>query len=167
MGKYSILFIGLLFITSLVEAQYRINKSKYDFRTYSFQEGDRYNPSVALITSLIIPGTGQIVSGEVGRGAAFIGGFLVCGTAFIVGTTRYFGDITHPYTGEGAGLMIAGGFSTIAIYIFGTIDAVRVTKVNNLAFRDKNKTSFIQMSPYIVSFDNEKIPVGLSLNVRF
>ena len=162
MKRCTSVLISLFFFTFLGEAQYKINRTKYDYRTYAYQAGDRYNPSIALITSLIIPGIGQMVSGEGGRGAVFIGGFLVCATAFVAGTITYYDDITHPYTGEGAGLMIAGGLGTIAIYIFGTIDAVRVAKVNSLAFRDK-KTSFY-ITPCI---DTRINSAGLTFRVSF
>jgi hypothetical protein len=49
-----------------------------------------------------------------------------------VGLTKYWGNIAHPFTGEGAGLMIEGGFGTMAIYIIATIDAVRVAKVRGI-----------------------------------
>jgi hypothetical protein len=172
MKKCILLLICVLFINSFTNAQYRINKKKYDYRTYSYQPGDPYSPGVALITSLILPGLGQMVSGEGGRGATFLGGWLVCATVFAVGTTIYFSDIEHPFhTGEGAGLMIAGGLGAYAVYIFGTIDAVRVAKVNNLVFRDKNKTLYIfQMQPFIAPTNysqNPSIQTGITLKVRF
>jgi hypothetical protein len=48
------------------------------------------------------------------------------------------------------------------------IDAIRVAKVNNLAFRDKTKTGFkVKVSPYFGSFRTETVPVGITLKVQF
>lgn len=134
MKRCILLIISVLFVNSFVNAQYRINKIKYNCRTYSYQAGDPYNPGVAVITSLILHGLGQMISSEGGRGVAFLGGYLICGTAFVIGTNKYFSDISNPLlTCKGAVPMIAGGFGTMATYIIATIDAVRVAKVNNLA----------------------------------
>ena len=54
--------------------QYKQNKLNYNHKQYSFQKGDRYNPTIAGVASFLIPGLGQAVSGEVGRGVAFFGG---------------------------------------------------------------------------------------------
>jgi hypothetical protein len=76
MKKAILIFISALFICSIVNAQYRINKTKYDFHKYSYHVGDPYNPSVSGLTSFFIPGLGQMLSGEVGRGFGFLSGYL-------------------------------------------------------------------------------------------
>ena len=72
MKRFILLLIGLLFISSFTNAQYRINKTKYDYRTYKHQVDDPYNPSVDGFVSFLVPGLGQMISGELGRGAAFL-----------------------------------------------------------------------------------------------
>jgi hypothetical protein len=64
--------------------------------------------------------------------------------------------------------VLLGFAGFVAIDLISLVDAVRVAKVNNLAFRDKYKTSYkVQLSPWFGSFHNESIPAGLSLKVKF
>lgn len=167
------MFICMLLISEGAGAQYRINKTKYDYRSYSSQSGDPYNPTLAGLTSFLIPGLGQMISGETGRGAAFLGGFAGGAIMIIAGV-----NLSNTYTenepgNEGsivlvAGLVTVGLISMIGVDIWAVTDAIRVAKVNNLAFRDKNKTGYtLQVNPYIGSFRTENIPVGISLRVRF
>ena len=72
MKKVILIFISAFLICTIVNAQYKINKTKYDYHTYTYQVGDRYSTGVAGITSFLIPGLGQMLSGEVGRGAGFL-----------------------------------------------------------------------------------------------
>ena len=71
----------------------------------------------------------------------------------------------------GIGLMIAGLAGAAAIDICSVVDATRVAKVNNLAWRDSNSVGFnLQMEPYIspiYTCGSTKTQVGLSLKVNF
>jgi hypothetical protein len=150
----------IIFINASTNAQYKINKTKYDFRTFKHHPGDPYDPTVAGIASFLFPGVGQMVSGEAVRGAVFLGGYAGFLALLIIGSTT--GDIDKAIP------RVAIGFSGIVVLdVISVIDAVHVAKVNNLAFRDRKKISQFQISPYIGSFVAEKIPVGLSLRVRF
>jgi len=176
MKRYILLLISALFISSFANAQYRINKTKYDYRTYSYQVGDRYNPPVAGVTSFILPGLGQMLSGEGGRGVAFLGGFSVCVAATTIGMIRTFDSIGSGLSGDvpregGLLMMVAGSIGMFTVDIWSILDAVRVAKVNNLAWRDKNKTSNnFQIQPYInTTYYNKTgvIPAGITLKVTF
>jgi len=165
--------IVILFISASASAQYRVNKKKYDFKTYSYQVGDPYDPSVAGLTSFLIPGLGQMISGEGGRGAAFLVGFVGCAIISVVGVNQSYtyNDISPGNEGSiviVAGLVVTGFIGMIGVDIWSIVNAIHVAKVNNLAFRDKNKTGFnVKVSPYIGSFRNETVPVGLSMKVKF
>ncbi len=168
--------IDILLISSLANAQYKINKSKYNYRIYSYEVGDPYSPVAAGITSLLIPGLGQALSGEPKRGLVFFGGFTACTIITSIGLLRLVELIGSGISGEvpkgsGLGMMAAGSVGMYTVDIWSIIDAVRVAKVNNLAFRDKNKTSYIfQIHPFInTAYYNQyaSIPIGLTLKVRF
>jgi hypothetical protein len=158
--KLFLILACIIFINAGTNAQYKINKTKYNYRTFRHQSGDPYNPAVAGIASFLIPGVGQMVSGEAGRGAVFLGGYAGFLTLFIVGSTT--GDIDKAIP------RVLIGFSGIVLLdVISSIDAVRVAKVNNLAFRDRKRISQFQISPYMGSFAAGKNPVGISLRVRF
>lgn len=167
MKRCFLILISLLFIGSFANAQYRINKTKYDYRTYSHQAGDRYSPIVAGVTSYILPGLGQMLSGEGGRGAAFLGGDFTCTAVFIAGVIIAGKDNIN----TGVTIASLGLLGWTAIDIWAIVDAVRVAKVNNLSFRDKNKTSInLQINPYIDHYNYNitgKLQPGISLKFTF
>ena len=176
MKKWLVLIVSIMFISSLADAQYKINKSKYDYRTYSYKDGDRYVPAAAGVASFVIPGLGQMISGEPARGLAFLGGFTVCTIATSVGLIQLVNTIGSGISGEvpdgnGLFLMAAGGIGMYVFDIWAIIDAVRVAKVNNLVYRDKNKNSYnFQLHPYIKPeyySQNEKLCMGITLKVGF
>jgi len=173
MKRYVIFLISVLFLSSLASAQYKINKNKYDYRTYSYQAGDPYNPIMAQQLSIIIPGLGQIYCKERGRGAAFLTAslgndiILCAGILWLIGNRLE--DIKSNFVPKS--MAIGGGIGFFAIRFWSSADADRVARVNNLVSRDKNKTSYdLQIQPYINSnFYSEtgSIPAGITLRVTF
>jgi hypothetical protein len=63
--------------------------------------------------------------------------------------------------------MLAGLTSSAIFWVWSIGDAVKVAKINNMAWRDKGKTGQLQIGPYIRSMPNGKVPVGIALRVRF
>ena len=166
MKKPILIIISALLICTIVNAQYRINKTTYDYHDYRHQAGDRYSPTVAGVTSFFLPGLGQMLSGEGGRGLCFLGGYLGFGTVYCVGIVRAFDG-----GGGAAGLLYTGMAGLIVVDIWSIVDAIRVAKVNNLAFRDKNRTSLnLKIRPYINRTDylmTSKLTTGISLTFTF
>jgi len=165
---------------TMANAKYKISKTMYDYKTWTHEEGDPYNPTTCGILS-IIPGVGQMVAHEYGRGAAFLGGFAGCLFLSFVGGATAMGsarkteenkmETDEPQAVLGIGLMLAGLAGAAAIDIYSVVDAVRVAKVNNLVWRDKMGTGFnLQMEPYfspIQTCGSTKAQLGLSLKVKF
>jgi hypothetical protein len=63
-------------------------------------------------------------------------------------------------------------YVNLGIRLWSFFDAVNIAKVNNLFFRDQDKTSLdLNLLPYIGSPDyfqlHEEIPVGLTLFITF
>ena len=173
--KSFILLLFLVFICGSQYAfgQYKQNKLNYNYKEYMSQKGDPYNPTVTGIASFFVPGLGQVVAGETGRGIAFFAGYAVSYGIFINGAYRVtkFVDNNPNYSGgkiEGFGGFLFGLASAIAITVWSTSDAVRVAKVNNLAFRDtRNKTSF-KIEPHLFNSPNETgVTGGLKLNFNY
>ena len=81
----AILIICLITFATLSHGQYKINKTKYNAQMYSPHIGDPFNPVVAGITSYLIPGLGQVYSGETRRGLTFLGGAMGCLLVFVKG----------------------------------------------------------------------------------
>lgn len=161
-----VMLIITFLINNLVSAQYRVNKKLYDYENYSHQPGDPYSPVAAGLVSTLIPGSGQMLSGEFGRGAAFLGGFIGCFGTMFTGFV-YLDDDTPAF------LIVESASLTgmIFIWFFSIIDAVHVAKVNNLAYRDKKDISYnFKVQPCLNILNvplDASIPLGITLKVRF
>jgi hypothetical protein len=165
--------IVVLFFSSTADAQYRLNKTMYKSKDYFYLAGDPYNPSVAGLTSFLVPGLGQMISGEPGRGVAFFGGFAGGAIMIAAGVSQSYKYTEDSPGNEGnwvlvAGLVAVGIIDMVGMDIWAVADAIYVAKINNLASRDKNKTGFnVKFSPYYGAFNNEPDSIGLSLKIRF
>ena len=159
---------------------YNARREYYKGTQYISEYGDPYNPWVAGFASYFLPGLGQIVCGETGRGLAFLGGVTgayVLTFAGIAGLSSYNYDGGYYNGGNSTATMIVigGAIATAGIYIWNIFDAVQVAKVNNLYRRDLEKHAQlnIQIAPYIdmnkqlVSLGEKQPTVGLSLHVNF
>ena len=151
----------LLFIScSVVSGQYADKKSKFNYKEYSYQTGDRYEPTLAGVCSFLIPGLGQVVSGETKRGLGFFAG-SIGSYAMILGSVDDDGYVKNVTQGR------IGAIGLIGIWIWSMVDAVQVAKVNNLALREKNKISSIRLQPTLLPTGNSnKIAGGLRLSIK-
>lgn len=175
MNKICFLVIAFIFISASGTAQYRINKLKYDYHDYTRIEGDRYEPLVAGVTSSLLPGLGQIISGEPGRGFAFLGAYAGCAAIYITGFIRTYDILGAGISGEevkegGLSMMLLGGTATLSIIVWSVVDAVRVAKVNNLAWRGRELSSSFEIEPFINSISytqNSSVQKGVTFKIIF
>ncbi len=174
MKRFIFLILGVLLISITSYGQYRVNKKQYDYKSYAYQVGDPYNPTIAGVASFLIPGLGQMISGEGGRGVGFLAGSFGSFIIFYVGAVERNNYINNGSGGSssGTGLMLVGLGSAIGVEIWSVVDAVRVAKVNNLAFRANNKTSMdLKVEPFLMNIgalNNENyISTGLTLKMTF
>ena len=151
---------------------YRVNKSKYKNRVYSRQAGDPYSPTDAGIHSFLIPGFGQMTSGEVGRGIAFLGSYIACAGIIAIGYESAGNYGFHGSSKGGIAAVLVGVWGMLTTHLCSIVDAVHVAKVNNLAFRDRAKTlSDFKIQPFIFPMNNinieNKVSVGMTIKVTF
>lgn len=113
-----------------------------------------------------------MVAHEYGRGAAFLGGYAGCwvltGTGVLMGFAFYQEDWGVPVAGT---IFAIGLLGVGTVDIWSIVDAMRVAKVNNLAWRDRNNIGFnLQLEPFILpvkTYGFTNTQVGLSLKVNF
>ncbi|HNZ61957.1 MAG TPA: hypothetical protein PK903_00585 [Paludibacteraceae bacterium] len=162
---------------------YKEKENYYKDELYFPKFGDPYHPWVAGLASYFIPGLGQMTSGEIGRGFAFMGGaaaslfvLMIGYIGVIEGIDSYYND--DYYTSENNQIfpvLTLGGFlSYFVINIWSAVDAFHVAKINNLYQRDLHSQEQVklQLSPYIDTnkFDfslNHQHTMGLSLQINF
>lgn len=183
MKKLFFLFFILLIVAVNVSAQYySLNKLKFDSHQYYPEYGDIYNPILSGACSFFVPGLGQMISGETGRGLAFFGGYLGCiaifevGAAQIISNNIYSNGYYYMNSGnnfnKGTGTMLIGLGGIVFVEIWSIVDAIKVAKVNNMYYRSLRPTSSIKLnlSPYVdhISINNQvTTPVGMTMRVSF
>ena len=147
-------------------AQYKINKEKYNFKDYTYQETDKYHPAIAGVSSYLVPGLGQIYCNENKRGLNFLtgyaGGILIMMTGAIIDFPNMMGGNDEFTSGKG---MIAGGaLLSVSVQIWSIVDAVRVAKVNNMAYRNNNKIGMsLLLKPNVTINGNQSLAMSLAI----
>jgi hypothetical protein len=164
------LIVLLLSLSVQVHAQYARDKDKYNTRQYSYRKGDPYHPLLAGLASYVVPGLGQLVCNETNRGLRFMGAWS---GSLLVATTgvAMFANNPSSRTGDaGVAIMIAGALSAYGIQIWSVVDAVKVAKINNMAWREKSKHTgtIMQLMPYVESSAPGAVwQPGITLRMRF
>lgn len=147
--------------------QYKVNKTKYDYRTYKYKPGDPYVPSAMGFASAVMPGIGQLFEGEGLRGACFLGSSLALAITklYVIRNNNYtytFRDIVRQ----------SNRIGQIGLRLWSGIDASRIAKVNNLAFRENyNPKAQISIIPFPSGtgflLPAGKDPVGMTIMITF
>jgi len=119
-------------------------KDLYDAKEYIHMYGDPYSPVGAGIASFLIPGLGQILNEQTGKGIGMLlGNLALCIGAVTINVCC--ADVTRDDTGKitrrtvkpggiaGMSVALAGA---LAIDIWSICDAVHVAKIKNLYARD-------------------------------
>lgn len=158
------------------ELGYNDLKAIYDYKDWNREVGGRYNPSLMGFCSWLVPGLGQMICGEGGRGAGWLIG--AAGSAAIAGAgygmySAYKAnhDIGAAYYGVGMYMMILAPAVLVTIDICSIVDACRVAKVKNLHDQSVNSPKYsFELHPsvdYIRMADGVQPTAGLSLAVKF
>lgn len=163
------------------DVRYRDIVSKYNPRAYQEGSDDPYVPAVAGVASFFIPGLGQCIDGEWGRGLGIFAanlGFGILETAeasmmFYAATQdasyykRYSASSMSSGTLMGASMCAAilTASAHLVFNIWNICDAVNIAKVKNMYYQDINMAPKLALSP---SFGNGLQPAaGLSLTLSF
>lgn len=167
--------------------KYRQYKKYYKASDYVSMPQDRYSPVVGGVCSFLIPGLGQMINGDVGRGFKFFGCAAASSLVMIIGSsiytpvTDYYSSGNYSYSNTyyqlstgGTILVLVGVAGMLATDIWAIIDGIQHAKIKNMYMRDIRGLSSldIRLNPYIASVAGAgghgvSPAVGLSLNVTF
>lgn len=144
--------------------KYRDLKDLYDYRLYMRGLVQNYNPGWCGFASYCIPGLGQMICGEWGRGFAFFGGNVAGYTLMNLGI---YSDLDIAPALFFVGL---AGWATASIW--SIVDATRVAKVKNMYERDLLRTYAVEVDLYpsvnLAKVGNGYQPTaGMTLAVKF
>ncbi len=152
-----------------VGMKYKKLKRVYDYKDYDLYDGtEKYSLGWCGVASAFIPGLGQMIEGEWGRG---LGQFLGSEVMF-VGANIIFANMSE-FEGPGPIITMLVLYSgALAFDIWSIVDAVRIAKVKNMYHNDLRKLSYgVKFTPYVdyaYLGNNYPQPVaGLSLRLSF
>lgn len=119
--------------------RYKQYRKLYNHRMYIPEPGDRYSVGWGGWASFFVPGLGQMINGEGGRGAGYLIGSVLCGTATILGASLCnLGAATYDdgMLIGGLVLTICGSISWLSVDIGSIVDGVRVARIKNMYYQD-------------------------------
>lgn len=158
------------------EMRYKDIKAIYNYKDWNRKVGGRYNPSLMGFCSWLVPGLGQMICGEGGRGAGWLVGAAGCAALAGAGYGMYsaYGanhDLGAGYYGVGMYLMILAPVALVTVDICSIVDACRVAKVKNLYDQSVKSPKYsFELHPsvdYVRMADGVQPTAGLSLALKF
>ena len=196
MKRIAIIIAAILLTASSLSAQvapgmkYRELKNMYNPREYVKSDIDPYSKGWSGLASFFVPGLGQLICGETGRGLLVFAGDAALGIATSVCANKYKSYLMKDPQGryvvdvEGgyvvtddkaalkwstATLVLAAG--NVAYWIWNICDARNVARVKNMYYQD------LQMRPvefsmypsvsYTHTPDGLKPVTGMTLSLQF
>ena len=143
--------------------KYKEMAKVYDYRLYQKSLYDRYSPAGSGVASFFIPGLGQMICGEWGRGFAWLGGHVGC--YMLTGISAI---------AESDTLVLMSIAGLLAIDICSIVDGVRVAKVKNMYMEDLRKSGyygfdvgFYPSVNYVRTTSGVQPTAGMTLALRF
>ena len=171
--------------------KYKELKDIYNPKDYVKSSNDPHISGLYGLASAVVPGLGQIVCGEVGRGVAVIAGDAAFGIAATVCVYKFLDyvekDANGNYVKDANGsyvisdekaampwsiAIVAVSAANLAYGIWNICDAVTVAKVKNMYYQDLQGARPMEMELYpsvdfARSADGFQPVAGMTLAVRF
>lgn len=171
--------------------KYKDLKDIYNPKDYVKSSNDPYMSGLYGLASAVVPGLGQIISGEVGRGVAVIAGDAAFGVAATVCVYKFLDyvekDANGNYIKDADGLFVVTdenaakkwGYGLIGVaagnlvyWVWNICDAVKVARVKNMYFQDLNGGRAMEINMYptvnLAMTSQGTTPVaGMALSLQF
>ena len=139
------------------EDNFRYLKSKYDYKSYRFTQGDKYSPQMAFAASALLPGLGHLYVGEPLIGLYYLGAVSASTATFVLGFAMAW------QRQDGAGFVMLSGLITwLTFYTANLVSSARMAKVKNMHLNHKNLS--FQFTPDIKIENNRQLGNSLGLN---
>ncbi len=197
MKKSVVLIAALVFTATSLSAQvapkmkYKELKSIYNSKEYVKSDTDPYSPGWSGFASFVLPGLGQVISGETGRGIGIFAGDVgfsvaagLCADKFLEyvqtdanGKPVKDGNGKYIYTNENAAgtwamVVIGVSAAAVAYHIWNIYDARKVAKVKNMYYQDLAGKHAIGVDlypsfDYAVTGEGSRLVPGMTLSLQF
>jgi len=152
-------------------------KDFYDPHEYMRSPFDPFSPVGSGIASFFIPGLGQMINGQAGKGGLMLAGdilLIVGGIWAAAGMTTTGADGKAITTPAGTAVALGCWAGCLAIDIWSICDAVTVAKIKNLYARDcrqlMSSNMDVKLFPslsFMPNYQSVKPVAGLTLALKF
>ena len=122
--------------TSTIIAQYEEDRKHFNYKDYKRSPVDQYEPLFAAAAASLFPGLGHFYCDERDRGIKF---FRRTAVSFTISAVGLVYVVASDAVNFGYGMLIGGVVLATANHIWSIVDAIRVSKVKNMAFRRQGK----------------------------
>jgi hypothetical protein len=151
--------------------RYKELKRLYNHKEYEAALADRYSPGWTGVASAVIPGLGECINGEWGRGLGKFFGNLALVTTANVFVQKSYVDAYPTWQAD----IVVGAVCYVAalgLDIWSIVDAVRIAKVKNMYEQDLKKTYAVDVDlypsvDYIQLASGVQPTTGFTFAVRF
>lgn len=156
--------------TSIVPfMNYRQLKYIYDFREYERSYMDRFSPGWIGFASFMLPGLGEFICDEWGRGLGKLAGAAACAATGAYFTVSSYVDDNWQTDIAFAVIFYA---AALGIDIWSIVDSIRIAKVRNMYENDMREKYAFDLSIFpsmdYIHFGNSiQTTAGLTLALRF
>ncbi len=134
--RHSLILVCFLMFSSTIIAQYEEDRKYFNYKDYKRSPVDKYEPLVAAAAASLFPGLGHFYCDERERGVKFFKRTVVGFTISAVGLVYV---VASDAVNFGYGMLIGGMVLVTANQIWSIVDAIRVSKVKNMALRRQGK----------------------------
>lgn len=151
--------------------KYKELKTMYNFKEFTPTLADRYSPAWTGVASFFIPGLGECINGEWGRGLGKFFGNVALMTTANVCVQRSYVDYAPAWQIE-IGVAVVCYAAALGLDIWSIVDAVRIAKVKNMYEQDLKKLYAIDVDlypsvNYIQTAYGVQPTAGFTLAMRF
>lgn len=145
--------------------KYKELKGLYNYKEYESTFADRYSPGWTGVASAFIPGLGECINGEWGRGLGKFFGNVALTTAANVFVQKSYVD-SYPTWQTDIVVGVVFYAAALGLDIWSIVDAVRIAKVKNMYEQDLKKTYAIDVDLY-PSIDYIQLASGVQPTTGF
>ena len=197
MKRIVVLIAAFVFTATALSAQvaprmkYKDLKDTYNPKEYVKSATDPYSPGWSGFASFVLPGLGQVISGETGRGIAFFAGDVAIGATANIFADKFLDTVQKDADGKPAkdadgkyiftdekgarkwaGAIVGVSATAVAYYIWNICDARKVAKVKNMYYQGLagNHAVGVDFYPsfdYAITGSGARLVPGMTLALQF
>lgn len=125
-----------------IKPGYRELKKVFASQNYRYKSSDAFYPPLIAISSIFIPGLGQMICGDFSNGLLFLSGYALSYVSIFASLILNWNDTTP----EGNLFYNIGVAGVISFPVIASIHSLKLVKYKNLYLREKSEFEKVNLS---------------------